>query len=201
MVRLENRAILERDIQDEYEHPLPQKHVDGRVIYLSRNNYGRISTSTGVVQITDFGLSVWGNKENHGCIQADIYRAPEVTVDAGYSYALGSARRSEDTDDYDEALHLAQITALLGSPPKGLLVKGRRTFIFYHPDGTFKTPTTPVPQTFTFANSLSNFETEQDKQLFTNFVRRMLKWAPEERSTARELLSDPWLRLAKPSDG
>lgn len=29
--------------------------------------------------------------------------------------------------------------------------------------------------------------------MFIEFVKRMLKWRPEERSTARELLNDPWL--------
>lgn len=29
--------------------------------------------------------------------------------------------------------------------------------------------------------------------MFINFVKRMLKWNPAERSTAKELLQDPWL--------
>lgn len=29
--------------------------------------------------------------------------------------------------------------------------------------------------------------------MFIEFVKRMIKWRPEERSTARELLQDPWL--------
>jgi serine/threonine-protein kinase SRPK3 len=32
-----------------------------------------------------------------------------------------------------------------------------------------------------------------DKKMFIKFVKRMLKWEPEERSTAKELLGDPWL--------
>jgi len=32
----------------------------------------------------------------------------------------------------------------------------------------------------------------EEKTLFLNFVRRMLKWKPEERSSAEELLGDPW---------
>lgn len=87
MVKLEDSAILDRDVRDEYDHPLPQKHVDGRVLYLSRNNYGRPAVPTGVVQITDFDLSVLGNRPHSGCIQAEIYRAPEVILDAGYSYS------------------------------------------------------------------------------------------------------------------
>ena len=33
----------------------------------------------------------------------------------------------------------------------------------------------------------------EDKRLFLQFVRKMLKWLPEERATAAELLADPWL--------
>lgn len=89
MMKLEDPSILERDARDEFNNPLPQKHVDGRIIYLARNNYGNISRSNppSVVQITDFDLAVYGNTSHSGCIQGDCYRAPEVIVDAGYSYA------------------------------------------------------------------------------------------------------------------
>lgn len=34
----------------------------------------------------------------------------------------------------------------------------------------------------------------QEKELFLGFIRSMLRWLPEERKTARQLLEDPWLR-------
>lgn len=34
----------------------------------------------------------------------------------------------------------------------------------------------------------------EQQQLFLQFLRKMLKWNPEERESARELLDDPWLR-------
>lgn len=33
----------------------------------------------------------------------------------------------------------------------------------------------------------------REKELFIQFMRSMLKWLPEERKTAKELLDDPWL--------
>ncbi len=33
-----------------------------------------------------------------------------------------------------------------------------------------------------------------DKTTFLKFVRRMLQWRPEDRSSARELLEDAWLQ-------
>ena len=35
--------------------------------------------------------------------------------------------------------------------------------------------------------------TGEDKRLFIAFVKRMLRWMPEDRATAAELLEDPWL--------
>jgi serine/threonine protein kinase len=45
---------------------------------------------------------------------------------------------------------------------------------------------------FTF-EELVPFLEGQDKQLFVSLASRMLKWQPEERATAKELVSDPWL--------
>lgn len=88
MIKVEDPSILEGSARDEYQHPLPQKSCsDGRTIYLSRNDFGISQETTGIIQITDFDLSVRGDKPNRGCIQAEIYRAPEVILDAGYSYS------------------------------------------------------------------------------------------------------------------
>ena len=67
MVKLEDDSILRDSARDEYEHPLPQKACeDGRT--------------------TDFDCAVRGDQPNNNCIQAGIYRAPEVIVDAGFPY-------------------------------------------------------------------------------------------------------------------
>ena len=87
MVRCEDKSILERDARDEFKHPLPQKKYDDRTIYLSRNNYGQPTSVTGIVSITDFGLSVRGDVSSNGCIQAEVYRAPEVILEAGWTYS------------------------------------------------------------------------------------------------------------------
>ncbi len=89
MVKLEDSSILERDAEDEFKHPLPRKHCeDGRVIYLARNDYGKFKVPIGIIRITDFDLAVSGDiPRNKGCIQAGIYRAPEVILDGGYTYS------------------------------------------------------------------------------------------------------------------
>lgn len=49
-----------------------------------------------------------------------------------------------------------------------------------------------VPGNFSFESTLSKFNGEEQR-MFIHFVKRMIKWNPEERSTAKELLQDPWL--------
>jgi hypothetical protein len=40
----------------------------------------------------------------------------------------------------------------------------------------------------------------EEKRRFVQFVKRMIAWRPEERSTAKELLDDPWLYKDFPRD-
>lgn len=88
MVKLEDDSILSNSARHEYEKPLPQKVCeDGRTIYITRNNFGAPRGPIGVIRITDFDCAVRGDQPNSGCIQAEIYRAPEVIVDAGFSYS------------------------------------------------------------------------------------------------------------------
>jgi serine/threonine-protein kinase SRPK3 len=53
-------------------------------------------------------------------------------------------------------------------------------------------PAVEIPRNFTFENSISKLDGEE-KRMFLAFVKRMLTWQPEYRSTAKDLLDDPWL--------
>ncbi|BAE58736.1 unnamed protein product [Aspergillus oryzae RIB40] len=210
MVKVEDPSILEESAKDEYKDPLPQKiGPDGRTIYLSRNNYGPTLKTTGIITITDFDLFVNGDRPNNGCIQAEIYRAPEVNLDAWFTYSadiwslgvmlwdlLEGKKLFKDVDplhdqEYNEPNHLAYITSLLGPPPEDILARGRRAGLFYTADGTLRIEAR-VPATFKFENLIRNIHGD-DKRMFIEFVSKMIKWRPEERSTAKELLEDPWL--------
>ncbi|QPH01212.1 hypothetical protein C2857_005411 [Epichloe festucae Fl1] len=214
MIKVEDPIILERSARDEYDNPLPQKVTHERTIYLARNNYGKLVTPTGAVQITDFDLAVSGRENHTGPIQVESYRAPEVILDVGYSYSadiwnfgvmlwellegkrLFNPFESQNGNEYDDMLHLAQLTALLGPPPKHLSTAGRRSSMFYNPDGTFKKPEL-VPKDLSFENAVTEIRGDE-KRKFIEFAKRMIKWDPCERSTAKELLKDPWLSTDSP---
>ncbi|RMJ14693.1 hypothetical protein CDV36_005596 [Fusarium kuroshium] len=218
MVKIEDASIPDRDAKDEYENPLPQKHLDGRTIYLSRNNYGPLAKPTGIIQVVDFDLSVrtTPGQIHTGAIQGEIYRAPEVILNAGYTYsadiwslgvmlwdllqgkALFNPATSNNPDEYDDQTHLGQITALIGPPPKDLLSKGQRTPMFYQNNGDLKDPSR-IPTDFTLEKSITCMSGEE-KTRFLQFVKRMLTWCPEKRNTAKELLDDPWLYEDFPQD-
>ena len=119
--------------------------------------------------------------------------------------------------EYNDTAHLAHITALLDPPPQKLLARGNRTSLFYDPEGEFLFEDSPrvcivliyetgelkslgfSPQTGNLESSVTKIE-GQDKRMFLAFVRRMLTWQPEYRSTAKELLSDPWLGADFPAE-
>ncbi|OAL70383.1 hypothetical protein A7D00_5349 [Trichophyton violaceum] len=156
-------------------------------------NLGPLKRITGLIEILDFDLAVRGDGPvNHdGCIQAEVYRAPEVVLDKGYSYSadiwslgvmlwdfLEGRTLFQDVDplhveEYYDEQHLALITALLGPPPKDLLDKGKRTSMFYKSDGTLQNPSL-IPEDFTFQNTICNMSGEW-KRRFINFVQRMIK--------------------------
>ncbi|KAJ4129205.1 hypothetical protein NW768_007740 [Fusarium equiseti] len=191
----------------------------------SRKVFGPLERP-GIIQISDFDTSsrTRPDKVNMGPVGAKIFRAPEIILNAGYTYpadiwSLGTMLwyllenkdlfdpTTHGADEYNEQSHLGQITALLGPPPQDLLSEGERTSNFYEHSvttrnrkkhtsqvrytGQLKDPGC-VPDDFTFESSITCMEGEE-KGKFIRFIKRMMKWDPDERATASELLEDPWL--------
>lgn len=52
-----------------------------------------------------------------------------------------------------------------------------------------------IPASICLEDFITSMDGEE-KVLFLQFVRRMLKWLPEDRASARELLEDPWMQSA-----
>lgn len=115
---------------------------------------------------------------------------------------------------YRRRAHLAEIIALLGPPPKNLLARGNLTPKFFTEEGKQFENFTPTLQPLAIdilmpgtssgcfnaginvptSTSLEEIETDlagEDKVQFLRFMRKMLQWAPEQRSPAEDLYQDP----------
>ena len=58
--------------------------------------------------------------------------------------------------------------------------------------GEYRNPSF-IPADLSFENSIKRIK-GKDKELFIDFIKKMLCWLPEERWTAKQLLSHPWLK-------
>jgi len=64
--------------------PGPRKVLPDRIIYESRSSFG--PHALGGAILTDFGLAQYGDVDHNEDIQPDEVRAPEVVIEAPWSY-------------------------------------------------------------------------------------------------------------------
>ncbi|PQK14430.1 hypothetical protein BB8028_0004g13600 [Beauveria bassiana] len=188
MFSIKHSSVFTEFEEEEMNNPCPRTEVEGRTIYTSR-----ALKSTGLVGppvLCDFGSAVFGDAENIdykidiwnvGCMIWDIFEGKQLF------YAVDPEHKA-----YRRRAHLAEITALLGPPPKDLLTRGRLASKFFSDQGTYAAGI-DLP----ISTSLEEQETlltGDKKKLFLEFMRKMLQWSPEQRSTAKELFQDAWLQ-------
>ncbi|PWY95405.1 kinase-like protein [Aspergillus sclerotioniger CBS 115572] len=193
--------------EDEQREPSPRKVDGGYIVYQSRlfRREKGWNGGFGMPVLCDFGEARMGD-EHDGLIQPDIYRAPEVVLGMRWTekvdiWNVGALIWDlfEDHHLFDgrgpDGVHsnahlLAEMVAVLGPPPVGFLRKSSRSELYWDSLGQWK-HTVEIPD-----NSLEDSEEYlegENKEMFMRFVRKMLRWDPEERQSARELLTDPWL--------
>lgn len=100
-------------------------------------------------------------------------------------YARDSDKKSSDGH------HLAEMVAVMGPPPKEMTQNSAYATDFFDSDGKWRGAIDIPPVSL---EKLEGYLEGEERQLFLQFLRKMLKWNPEERESARELLDDPWLR-------
>lgn len=212
MMGLGDPTILDRFVQHQLEHPSPRKAPDhhGRIIYQSCTDFGEAPTQSVIAsaKITDIGLAQWGYEDNYKPIQSNAFMAPEVILNCGWSYPadiwnlgvmlwdLFETFGLFDAIDtrpnyYRPEKHLGLMIGLLGPPPKELIQRGKKSFLFFDADGKFKYPDY-VLQDFTWESSISRLRGEE-RELFIDFACKMICWLPEDRWTAKQLLEHDFL--------
>ncbi|KAL3472269.1 kinase domain protein [Aspergillus californicus] len=184
MLTIDDDTILTRFEKGEQQHPARCKVVDAtRTIYASRGLSNPIDGLWGQTVLCDLGEARIG--ESHtGNIQPNIYKAPEI-------WDIFEDKHMFDALDedslYSASHHVAEMVGYLGLPPLEFLQRSKenRTCKWLGRGGV------SVP-------SISLDESEEnlsgtDKALFLQFIQSMLRWVPEDRKSAKELLHDPWL--------
>ena len=73
-----------------------------------------------------------------------------------------------------------------------ITLQTKPSFRLIHSIGQWKADV-PIPQNTSLEESEERLEEGQNKDAFLKFMRSMLRWQPEDRKTASELLKDPWL--------
>ncbi|KAJ4253304.1 hypothetical protein NW762_010459 [Fusarium torreyae] len=206
MFGIEDDTVFSAFEEHEQFEPSPRKQIDGRTIYVSREL--QLPKSWGAPVLCDFGSAVTGDVEHTEDVQPDIYRAPEVILEAPWSYPVDIwntgciiwdlfegqhlfTGHDPKFQTYRSRAHLAEMVALLGPPPQTLLESGKLSQKFFTDTGDFRKDIS-LPQSISLEEIEIGLEGDS-KQKFLSMMRKMLQWDPSKRSSAKELANDEWI--------
>ncbi|KAF8870387.1 protein kinase [Gymnopilus junonius] len=184
--------------QTELEQPAPRKTLRDHTIYLSRPT----PLTKGPPVLCDLGCSRIGKKHT-GDVMPDFYRAPEVILGMEWDskvdiWSMGiwdlfeGGRLFYALKDrmLNDEQHLAEMVSLLGPPPKEFLQRSEKCRQYWDSEGNWIAKTEIPEQSF----EMREYRLQgKDKELLMAFVRSVLRWLPEERPTAEDLIWDEWL--------
>ncbi|KAJ5332687.1 uncharacterized protein N7506_006470 [Penicillium brevicompactum] len=204
MLGIEDELLLSEFEEAEKSNPSPRKVVGDRVIYASREF--KRAKEVGQPVLCDLGQARYGSARYGGDIQPYRYRAPEILLRTTWDEKVDIWNLAvltwdifqptllfyaKDLNKEDSSVHhIAEVIALLGLPPREILQNNDYAKEFFDPEGNWK-GAAPIPS-MTLEQREEMLQGES-KQLFLAFMRKMLQWRPEDRSSARELLEDEWL--------
>ncbi|OJD24298.1 CMGC/SRPK protein kinase [Blastomyces percursus] len=212
MLSLEDSTMLADFAKAEAKDPSPWKKVDeSHIIYKSRRcRRPAGGKGYGLPILCDFGEARIGKTHESGpFVQPNIYRAPEIIFEMSWGSAIDIWNLAgliwdlfegehlfgdifDSKGGHDPLKHLAFMVALIGPPPSEFVRRSETTKqCFDSSGGWIAHEDAAIP--LVSLESLESRLSGQEKESFIQFMRSMLKWLPEERRTARQLLKDPWL--------
>ncbi|RAH58199.1 kinase-like protein [Aspergillus piperis CBS 112811] len=200
LLTLHDTSLLPSFAAAESTSPSPRKVSDPpRTIYKSRPfppPKGR-NKNYGLPTLCDFSEARIGTvqRDSGPFIQPTIYRAPEIWTLFEGEHLFGNDIFNPVTGHHDPFRHVARMVAVIGSPPPGEFVcRSETTAQCFDERGTWiASDEAPIPGDVSL-ESLERRLTGTEKEVFLGFMSDMLKWMPEERSTAGELLGHEFLR-------
>ncbi|GAB1191299.1 hypothetical protein APSETT444_000471 [Aspergillus pseudonomiae] len=203
LLGIEDDSILAEMEEDEISNPCPRKQLPDRTIYATR----AMPLTSGEPILADLGEARLAEGKQTGLIMPSVYRAPEVLLGMDWDnkvdiWGLGQMawtlfeqghlfRNASLETETGKAQRIAEMISLLGPPPVEFLRRSKESLRLWDEKGNWK-GSEKIPE-----QSLEGRESrlETDSQaLFLRFLRKTLRWVPEERPTAKELLLDEWLR-------
>ncbi|KAK0748074.1 CMGC protein kinase [Apiosordaria backusii] len=210
LLELVDKQVLERFTQSELAEPSPRKFVGEEKnipVYVSRR-FDR-PKEFGYSVLNDFGSATRGDVKNEYDCQPDVYRSPEVMLEAEWSYPIDiwnigvmiwdifQGRHMFYGNDphekkYMTRAHLAEVVGMLGPPPLDLLQRGKRSKEFFDEKGNWIVDEIEIPKGTSIGASDERFE-GKEKEQFVDFMKCMLQWRPEDRMTAKQLSEHPWI--------
>ncbi|RMY93362.1 hypothetical protein D0862_09238 [Hortaea werneckii] len=106
----------------------------------------------------------------------------------------------EGEERWSGCYHLTQMTALMGPPPPDYLARSEEQYLECDETCAWGNPGSKGVPDMSFEALLERLEGE-DKVNALDFVGRIFRWKPEERSTAKELLEHPFFDFEKTGAG
>jgi serine/threonine protein kinase len=86
MLGIADDSVFSDFEEEELQNPCPRKELDGRIIYTSREL--KMPKAWGAPVLCDFGSALPGETEHLEDIQPNVYRAPEVILEAPWTYSV-----------------------------------------------------------------------------------------------------------------
>jgi len=209
MLTVDDDTILENFEKAEAENPSPSKVTDDtRTIYSSRELPHPTGGLWGQPVLCDFGEARIGDSHS-GLIQPELYRAPEIIFEMEWGSKvdiwsvatlvwdlfedehLFDARDNEGNPS--ETHHVSEMVAYLGMPPLEYTQSNHMTKKVFDKQGhwTGGSKSLTIPK-ISLEERVSVLKGEE-KESFLDFIRSMLRWRPEDRKSATELLKHPWM--------
>ncbi|KNG88827.1 protein kinase domain protein [Aspergillus nomiae NRRL 13137] len=203
LLGIEDNSILAEMEEDEISNPCPRKQLPDRTIYATR----AMPLTSGEPILADLGEARLAEGKQTGLIMPSVYRAPEVLLGMDWDnkvdiWGLGQMawtlfeqghlfRTVSLETETEKAQRIAEMISLLGPPPVEFLRRSKESLRFWDENGSWK-GSVKIPEQ-SLEGRESRLETNS-QALFLRFLRKTLRWLPEERPTAKELLLDEWLR-------
>ncbi|KAI6765671.1 hypothetical protein HG530_006741 [Fusarium avenaceum] len=203
LIAITDDSILETVEDNELHRPSARKYVEDNVIHVSQYMLG----GAGGLTICDLGQARIG-KVHRSKAMPTPYRAPEIILGMTWGNSVdvwsvgllawdllqqeGIFRVYDQSEELNDAHHLAAMTSLLGPPPDVFLRRSDKTSKYWNKDGEWHGPVPLPPRTD--IKSLETNLSGEDRDKFLDFISGVLTWLPEDRLNSFEAYFHPWLR-------